>query len=289
MKMIKHILLLVVVSVLYTNSAIANQNSNDLYKMYCPSQPYDISGGFSRGVQKVTGLNLLARKIAEKEIKKEISEFAQGKIKVKVATFSATDTKNGRFKSIEIKGDNLNIYSIYLSEFRAKTVCNFIYLDLEKNPVQLKEPMAIDFSAKFTEKDLNSILKTSTYHKYLFNIKHNATELKFFEIRHPRISLKNNKFHFAIDVKAPLVGTFIFNINADLKIQNNKIRIAGMTVGTNSKILDLDKSKYFVNIFNPLWFAQLILQQHNCKFLLKNVKIENESIIINGSVFLKKS
>ncbi|MCQ2957895.1 MAG: hypothetical protein MJ180_03220 [Candidatus Gastranaerophilales bacterium] len=273
--------------VLFINSAFASDS--DLYKLYCPAQPYDISNGFSKGVQSVTGLNLIARKIAEGEIKKEISKFATGKIKVKVKTFSATDTKNGRFRSFNIKGENLKIYSIPISEFTAQTACNFIYLDLEKNPVELKEPMTIDFSAKFTENDLNNILKTPTYHKYLIKIKHNSSELKFVELKKPRISLKNNKFNFALDVNAPLIGTFIFKIQSDLRIKDNKINIANMFVGSNSKTIDLSSAKYFMNVFNPLWFAQLILQQHNCKLLLKNVKIENGNIIILGSVFLKKS
>jgi len=288
MKYIKYLCLLFLLLLGFNKSAFA-QSTDNMYQMYCPKEPYDLSNPISRGLQSITGINFLTSKVAASQIKKTIKSFAQGDIKVKVKSFSATDAKNGRFKGFEIKGKDLNFYSVYVSELKAKSACDFIYLNLEKNPIELKEPMVIDFDVKFTEDDLNNMLKTITYNKYMLNIKYNNTNLSLFELKKPRVSLKNNKFHFAIDVRIPFVTSFVFNVKSDLQISNNKIQLKNFSFGSNRKTIDLSAAKYIMNVLNPLWFAQLLLQEHNCKFLLKNVRIDNEKIIISGAVFLGKS
>lgn len=288
MKIFRKIIFVFFVLICFTGSVNA-ATENDLYEMYCPNKVYDVANVFSRGLQSVSGMNLAASRIAASQVKDSIQEYVQGDIKVKVKSFSATDAKNGRFRAFFIKGKDLNFYSLYLSELNIKTACDFIYLDLTQSPVQLKEPMALDFTAKFTEKDINNIFKTTTYQKYLLKVKYNSKTLKFVELTHPKVSLKDNKFAFSIQVKAPFVKPFIFSIKSGLKIQNNKVKIDNMVIGSNSKQVDFSLSKYFTTIFNPLWFAQLVLNQHNCHLLLKNVKIENEKIIIDGAVFLARS
>ena len=260
-----------------------------LYTAFCPTEPYEIANPLTRGVQSASGLNFVASQIAAKEIKKNLSNYAQGDIKVKVHSFSATDAKNGKFKNFEVKGKGICLYSIFISEITAKTRCNFIHLNMDTNPIELKEPMVIDFTAHFTEEDLNNILKTTVYKKYFLSLKFNSKKLNLIEITRPRVSLKNDKFHFAANVKMPFIKTFIFNIHSDLKIVDNKIKIANKVIGTNSKKIDFSTAKYFAGLFNPLWFAQVVLEEHDCKTLLKNVKIRNEEIIVDGSVFLRKS
>ena len=82
---------------------------------------------------------------------------------------------------------------------------------------------------------------------------------------------------------------FIFTITSDLKIENNKINIKNLKIGSASHLVDASAIKHFINVFDPLWFAQLILEQNNCNILLKSVKIEDGNIILTGSVFLGKT
>ncbi len=289
MKLWKYIIIFIFLILSARAKAADYPSEYALYTVFCPAEPYEIASPFSRGVQSLSGLNLIASKIAAKEIKKNLSSFAEGNIKVKVHSFSATDAKAGKFKSFEVKGKDICIYSIFISEIMAKTRCKYIHLNMETEPIELKEPMAIDFTAQFSENDLNNILRTTTYKKYFLSLKFNSKKLNLIEVSHPRVSLKNNKFHFKANVKAPFIKTFIFNIQSDLKIIDNKIKIANMLIGSNSKKIDISSTKYFVGIFNPLWFAQLVLEEHDCKTLLKSVKIRNEKVIIDGSIFLRKS
>ena len=289
MKNLLYFIFLFFVLVVFVTPAKAVQDTNELYQLYCPREPYDLTNIFSRGVQHVTGLNLIASKVAESQIEKTIKSFAQGDIDVDVKSFSATDAKNGRFRSFTIKGKDIDFYSVYISEFKAKTACNFIYLDLEKDPVELKEPMAIDFEAKFDEKDMNNMLRSITYNKYMLTVKYSSKSLKLLELKRPRVSLKNNKFNFAVDVRIPFITSFTLKMDSGLKVANNKIKIDNMHIGSASKTMDISLVKYFMNVLNPLWFAQLNLQEHNCKFILKNVKIENEKIVVSGTVFLGRS
>ncbi len=289
MKILKYFIVFIFMFLGLKASASEYPSEYALYTAFCPAEPYEIANPVTRGVQSATGLNLIASKVAAKEIKKNLEKIAQGDIKVKVHSFSATDAKQGKFKHFEVKGKGICLYSIFISEIIAKTRCNFIHLNMETNPIELKEPMVIDFTAHFTEEDLNNILKTTVYKKYFLSLKFNSKKLNLIEISQPRVSLKNDKFHFAANVKMPFVKMFIFNIISDLKIVDNKIKITNMVIGTNSKKIDVSTAKYFAGLFNPLWFAQVVLEEHDCKTLLKNVKIRNEQVIVDGSVFLRKS
>ena len=256
---------------------------------YCPKEKYCLTNSFVRTVQTISGVNIVTSKIVAKIIKKSILKYAKGDIKVKVSSFSMADAKQGKFKRIIVNGKNVNIYSINISEIVAKTKCDWLHVDLKKSPIGLKEPVAADFSAKFSAEDLNNILKSVTYQKYFLSIKMNSQKLNILEISQPEISLKDDKFQLLSRVKVPLMGSFKVKIVSDLKIYNNKIITDDLSILVDNMLLKVKSSKYFIDILNPLWFAQELLQEYDCKILLKNVKISNEMVNINGSFFLSKS
>ena len=270
------------------NTGVAVSDT-DMQNKYCPKKPFDIAGMPSRTVQAATGANFLAEKVAESTVKKGFNSFAKGNLSVKAKSFSVTDAKQGKFESFEINGRNIVANSVYISELWAKTVCGFVHFDLNSNPVKLKAPLLLDFSAKFTEADLNKMLQSPEYQKYLLSIKLHSGSLEFFALENPRISLKDNKFRFSVDVKVPFIRAFSFTTISDLEIESNKVKISNMKVGSTNQQLDISGLRYITNIFDPISFAQKALEQYHCKLFLKSVKIQEGKIIITGSVFIAKS
>jgi len=289
MKYIKYFLFLIVM--FFAISALANdtQETQDLYSLYCPKEPYNLTNSVSRNIQKALGINLIASVVASSAVEKTIRSFARGDIKVKVNSFSATDAKAGRFKNFTLTGNDIDFHSVYISKLKASSVCDFIYFDFEKKPVELVEPMVVDFEAEFSEDDLNNMLKTTGYNKYLLNLKYDAITYKLMELDRPKISLKDDKFHIEVKVRLPFKKSFTMKAKTNLNITNNQIHIEKPNEDTALKYKYVAVGNSILNSLTPLLFAQEVLEEHNCKLLLKDVKIKKEKVIVTGSVFLNRN
>ncbi|MDD3594193.1 MAG: hypothetical protein PHX18_06165 [Candidatus Gastranaerophilales bacterium] len=285
MKFFKYILILVLF--LSCSRMFAKQVTS--YVDFCPKPPYETAGTFSRGLQSVSGMNFVARNVAEATLKKEISKFVQGDIKVKAGSFSATDAKKGKFRYFTLHGQNLKAFDIFVSELNLKTICDFIHLDLTSTPVKLLEPMVIEFNAKITKEDLNNIIKTTKYRKHFMQLKFKDKETQLLELSNPRITTEDNKFNFLVNAKLPFIRSFILAAHADLEIIDNRIVFNNLIIGTGSVKINISPLKYFINLINPLEFALGIIEDKGCMLNLKTVKIENGTIILDGVAFLKKS
>ena len=90
--------------------------------------PYDLSSGLKRTLANATGSNLLAQQVAQSLIKKQLKKESGEKFKVKVSSYSMADLKAGRFKSLDISGENLDLDGVYVSYLDFKTLCDFNYI-----------------------------------------------------------------------------------------------------------------------------------------------------------------
>ena len=215
--------------------------------------------------------------------------IAAGDINVKVNSFSATDSKNGKFKSILVKGENIDVYSVYISNLLVKTRCKFMYFDLDSNPIKLLEPTIVDFDAKFSENDFNKILRTNSYKKYFFRMKYNSKDLKGLEISRPRVIIRDEKINFLVNVKAPFIKTFMLRATSSLEIVDNSFNLKDLRLGTYTHNIPIAGANYLINLLNPLNFAQHSFEKEGFKILLKNVRINGNDVVTSGSVFIKKS
>ena len=98
---------------------------------YCAA-PYDLSSKPARMFTKVTGANFMSEKIAERILKSEVTKNADGKFKVGVDSFSLSDLTAGRFKGMQIHGENVVADGVYFSTMDLKTLCDFNYIVYDK-------------------------------------------------------------------------------------------------------------------------------------------------------------
>ena len=103
-------------------------NANALNCLYNCVEPYDLSHGASRFMSAITGSNLLAEKVAKTILKKEIIKNTDGDFSVKVDSYSVKDLKKGIFKSIKIKGKEIDAEGVHFSKITLKTLCYFNYI-----------------------------------------------------------------------------------------------------------------------------------------------------------------
>lgn len=195
--------------------------------------PYDLTCGVSRFFSKITGQNFLVEKIAEHLIKKEVKkEFQQGKIKASLKSYSVRDLKAGRFKSVEISGKDLISDGAYITSFKAKTVCDFNYIEAKDDNIIIKENVPVAFEAVITEDDLNRAIESFQYKKLINDINNYIGGL--FVIEASAIRLRNDKMYYVINYSGPFSKKkkeAVFSTN--LYINNGQIDLGSVVLEIN--------------------------------------------------------
>ena len=123
---------------------------------------------FRTFLSSVSGLNFTSEKAAQKILKREISKVAPSDtLKVKLDSYSSKDLKNGIFKSLSLKAENMNINDIYLSYLEMNTLCDFNYIKQSGNDVVFMEDFPMSFNIQMTADDINKTMESERYQKII--------------------------------------------------------------------------------------------------------------------------
>ncbi len=257
----------------------------------CCSAPYDLTSGFSRFVSTLTGQNFIAEKVGESLVKKAIKKnIVSGKISANLDSYSTRDLKAGRFKSLEITGKDVDIEEIYISYFNAKTLCDFNYIAKDKdNNYIVKENIPIAFTTEITEEDLNKTMNSSDYKRLIDDINSIGGSLNIFQIISTSVKLQNGKMYYIVRYAMPFVRkSKEVVISSDINVENGKIVLANTNFVRNNSLMDIDKFSSILNYINPLDFSAKILENKDANFSIKNVKITDQKINIDGIITVLK-
>lgn len=279
--------LLIILTLLTLNDGFAFANCDNFI---CPSNPY-LSNGFVRGLGSVTGTNLLAEKTAQSILKSQIKKEAQGDFDVKLKSFSLSDLKAGRFKSLEITGKNVIAEDIYLSMLKLKTLCdyNYIVIDEKKKTTTFKEDFGMAFAATITEEDLNNTMRANGYQKLIDEINSMGKSTKLFKITTSHAKLRNNQLLYIVQVAFPLMNTKQkIVISSDININNGKLFLSHTKVLNDYFKADLSKISYLINYLNPLNFTLSILENKDATLTVREAAIKNNKIDIDGTIIVLK-
>jgi len=285
--MYKKITILCLCLFLFTTAA----NSEEIAAM-C-AQPYDMSWKGTKLLTNVTGMTFLSQAIANSIVKKELRKSMGSKdFKVKMKSFSAKDLADGRFKSLNITGKNLNLDGVYLSEFEASTICDFNYVKATTKSIKFKENFGINYSMKVSNEDLKKTVLSKDYLKYLssFNIK--AGSVNILELKNVDVNLKDDKFYFSINMNNTIFNYSVpFNVDvaAKMKIQNGKIKVTEVSWLNKNKTINLSQLTNILNIINPLKYTVNVLDNENAKVELKTLDIHCDKLVMDGTLFIPKN
>ena len=252
-------------------------------------EPYDLTCGVSRFFSKLTGQNFLAEKIANHLIKKEVQkEFDEAKIKADLKSFSVRDLKAGRFRTLEILGEDIASDGAYITSFKAKTSCNFHYLQpLEDGEVFVKENMPIDINIVISENDLNKTLESYEYQKLVNDINSYANGI--FNINSTRIRLQNHKLYYVVNYSSAFSNkSRELVLGSDLCVKNGEIILANVKLEQKKLAFDINKLTKMLNYINPLDFSLKILENKDADLKVQNVVIKDKQIKIDGKITVLK-
>ena len=253
------------------------------------SKPYDMTSKTSQFFSKVTGQNFLAEQIAGKLIKKAVKKnIESGNIKASLKSFSVRDLKAGRFKTIEISGKDVNVQGIYITYFKAKTLCDFNYIVEDKNKdLIIKEDIPMAVSAVITEDDLNKTMNSSDYKRLVGDINNLIGSFNIFQINSTSVKLKNNKMYYIMKYSLPFARKSKQAVlSADICVENGKLKMKNTEL-INCNI-DVNAVSKILNYINPLDFSVKILENKDAKFNIQNVTIADGKINMDGKITILK-
>jgi hypothetical protein len=282
----KKIILLLSLLIIFITPSFAQC---DYYNM-CSKKAYDLSSKGYQITSTFTGMTFLAEKIAQAIIKKEIKKITNGRLKVKIKSYSVKDLINGRFKYLELSGKNLKIDNAYLTSFEAKTLCDFNYIQLNKNSIKFQENMLLGFKIVISDKDLKKTMKSSGYLDTINKIKLSAMGITFLKLEDADVQIKNNKLYFLIKFNSPMSTKPIpIVVQSDLKIEEGKIVINKIHFVNLFTMIDFTKITSLLNKLNPLNFSVNILKNDNSELNIKKVNIIADKIFIEGNIFIPQN
>lgn len=261
------------------------------YMDFCPPHAYDLSSKTAQTISSRMGATLLSEKIAQARIKAQLKKATNQKFDVYVKTYSFMDLMYGRYKSIRIYGENLNIKGVYLTSLELKTLCDFNYVQLDKTPINFKDNIIIGFSTIISDDDLRKTMKSNGYLDKLNCVNVRGCGITFFKLSGADVNIKNNKLNFKIKVTSQLLleKPLDINIDTDLKSENGRIVLTKIDLGNIAKGVDLSRVAQHLNSMNPLTFSLEVLENKNTKMCIKDVRIIGNKILVNGNIFIPKT
>lgn len=251
--------------------------------VYSLENGYTAAPAFVRIATNLLGYNLAAKHIAQKIIKKELNTSVKGDFKVKIDSFSGVDLKKGKFKSLEIYGDNLSVEDeLYITKLILKTPVGFYYVDYRKKPEVFKTDITMNYCIQVSEDDLNrTFARSLPLHDLTYS-------MPFTQVDNFRFKLASGKVTVCTSIRFPFGKPVKFSITARPEIRNGKIVLTQLETSGRQELPE--KLMAFVNNLDLTKNIKVNL----CKgaktvVSVQNVKVEDNRIYSDGVLVIKKN
>ena len=257
------------------------------------AQPYDMSMKGTKFLTAITGMNFLSRAIANSVVKSELKKSTGAKgFKVKMNSFSAKDLAAGRFRGLDISGDNLDFDGVYVTQFNANTVCDFNYVKATTKDIKFKENFIMKYNMTISDVDLRKTLLSKNYLTFLNSLNIKVGPMNLMELKDVDVKLKADKFYFILKMNKQIFGRNVpvtLNMSSKMKIENGQFKVSEVTFENFNQKISLTQLTNVLNLINPLNFTVDVLNNKNTKLALNNFDIKGNKIMLDGTVFVPKN
>lgn len=260
---------------------------------YCAvPQKEEKSNTVSAVLSNITGTNFLSSKAAELAIQKVIKKELGSNTNVELYPYSLGSLIQGKFKKMTIESKSLNLTGLYVSKFNAQTVCEYNQVGVKDNNLLFKENFVMGFSGKITNADLEKTMSSPQYLKMVDSAKITTFGQILFKISYMKLSLKNDRLILIANVMSPILwGTDSKKITATsvLKIENGKLIYDDLKIMNKETNKSLKALLSLFNLINPFTFDIKLSENTTGYTSVKNVIIENNTIIMDGVLYIPKN
>ena len=253
--------------------------------------PYNLNNKFRAVLSNVTGANLLTEKSLETILKKEVLKIASADdLKINIDSYSSKDLKNGIFKGMKVKGNNVVLNGINFTSFNMETICDFNYIKQSGKEIIFVEEMPLSFEVAMDSHAINKTTENPKYNKIVSDLNRILSSYGVgVQVSSTRVTIKNNKLYYVLGFEVPFVNKeYKMVIQSDLKVKNGKINFNDTHLVSNKMNLRLNKLDFIMNYLNPLDFSVNIFDNKDAKVFVKNVDIKDDMVYANGIIVVPK-
>ena len=231
----------------------------------------------------ISGIDFLSKKIIETLIQKELKEELNSDIKADLDIFNLKSLKQGEFKTLELTSKNIKYRALSLSDFKAKTACEYNKIAYINNKIKYTYAIPFKFNASITNEDIQNIINSEEFQKEL---KRNEKDL--FQIKTPSIEIQEGQIRFTIPVKT-LIGTIKIKHKTSLKVENNKLALTNTTIKTKSNIINDSMLNELIDLYNPMKYITSAINGKYYQIYIENAQTEADRINIEGIFTINKN
>lgn len=249
---------------------------------------YDLTSGWNRFASRISGSNFIHKTILESYLEKQILNYVDGKVNINIDSFSTSDLKDGKFKSLSATGENIVFRDISASKITLNSICEFNQLAKTGNSTY---KFVTDFPANATlelsKEDLNRLTNTTDFKKTIKNINKNL--LGFMRIESLNFDISNNKLWYDFKFSTPFSPKKqSAKIGTSLYLNGNDVTVNTTDAQGKSTILSILNMTDALNYVNPLDFSSKILENSIINAKINEILIVNDKIILKAFVNIRK-
>lgn len=278
---------ILVLALLLTSSVFASD-----YSIYCSSKtPTRTLGGI---VLSAVGFNSFSRNIIESALEGVIYKETKSKFKIKIDSFYGSNFLNGEFGSLSAKAKTYQDGDFSAHEVNAHTICSYNHISYKNDEISFLENIVLKYSAKVNQDDVDKMINSGSYKKMIDKMNQDKAISSLVKINSYDVEIKDNKLLFRYNL-SPLpkyglslfIKPIVFVLSAGLEVVDGEIKICDF--GLNSESVKSSPFSSIIAKLNPTLYKLKIDNKNKAKIEVTNVKIENNEIVFDGFILIKKT
>ena len=262
------------------------------YSIYCSNKvPTKTLGGVAAST---TGFNTLTRNIIESAASNLIYKETKSKFKIKIDSFYGINLLNGIFKSLSASAKTYQDGDFWAHDVKAETICNYNQISLKNNEIKFAENLVLKYSAKINQDDIDKMVHSGSYKKIIDKMNQDKTISSLVKIKSYDVEIKKDKLLFRYNLMpsskyglAFILKPIVFVFSANLEVIDGEIKICNF--GLNSESTKNSAFSSIIAKLNPTFYKFKVDEKNKAKIEVTNVKIENNEILFDGFILIKKT
>lgn len=261
---------------LFTSPCFANCN----YLDQCPKATRTNAGKAPAFIEQ------MAQNIFKNEIKKATGiDFD-----VTLEALSFGELLSGKFKSLTLTAQNVEIEGIHFSYLKIQTMCDFASFDVKSKPIKIRENFVLKVWVEATGDDIRNIFSNAKYSDAFNSINFSRLGIASVRLYPSTISIEDGKLYFSVFAtpSGPYQPTDL-SISADLRVQDERITASKIEFVNLYTGFELTQFSDFLEAINNLSFSGNIMGSEKSQVQIQNINMVGDRVYLDGMILIPKT
>lgn len=262
------------------------------YSIYCSSKTP--AKTFSGVVISSIGFNTISRNIIENALQGIIYKETKSKFKIKIDNFYGINLLSGIFKGLDANAKVYKDGDFWAHDVKAQTICPYNHIQYKNDEIKFIENLPLKYSAKINQDDIDKMVYSGSYKKMIDKMNQDKTISSLVKIKSYDIEIKKDKLLFRYNLMpsskyglSSILKPITFVFSANLEVVDGEVKICNF--GLNSESAKNSAFSSVIAKLNPTLYKFKVDEKNKAKIEVTNVKIENNEILFDGFILIKKT